>query len=163
MGNGTIKGIFDVIYVKPETFNAAKNQDLAVMISNLNDQMVNEHRNYVLIAPGRWGSSDPWLDIPVKWPQISYACVIVESGLENYRIDPSQGTHFFHNLTSFRVGYLTIKPYIKDGFYDVEFLVKQEAVFENEYIRHVRFKEELPVKIDGRKNTGVVFKPVRSK
>lgn len=159
MGNGTIKGLFDVVYVKPESFNAAKNQDVAVMIGNLNEKMISEKRFYILIAPGRWGSSDPWLGIPVKWPQISNARVIVESGLENYRIDPSQGTHFFHNLTSFRVGYFTINPYIKDGYYDVEFLTKQPAVFENEFLRHVRFKKELAVKIDGRKHTGIVFKP----
>lgn len=159
MGNGIIKGLHDVIYVKPESFNAAKNQDVAVMIGKLNEQMVQEKRYYILIAPGRWGSSDPWLGIPVKWPQISNARVIVESGLENYRIDPSQGTHFFHNLTSFRVGYFTINPYIKDGHYDVDFLGGQESVYENEYLRHVRFEKELTVKIDGRKHTGVVFKP----
>lgn len=163
MGNGTIQGLHDVVYVKPEAFNAARNQDVAAMIGNLNEHLVEEQRNYIVIAPGRWGSSDPWLGIPVKWPQISNARVIVESGLENYRIDPSQGTHFFHNLTSFRVGYFTINPYIKDGFYDVEFLNKQPAVFENEFIRHVRFEKELSVKIDGRKNTGVVFKPGKSK
>ncbi len=159
MGNGTIKGLFDVIYVRPDSFNAAKNQDVAVMIDNLNQKMVHEKRYYILIAPGRWGSSDPWLGIPVKWPQISNARVIVESGLENYRIDPSQGTHFFHNLTSFRVGYFTINPYIHDGYYDVDFLSKQAAEFENEYLRHVKFIKELPVKIDGRKHTGIVFKP----
>jgi len=163
MGNGIIKGIHDVVYVKPESFNAAKNQDVAVQIGNLNDTLVKEKRFYILVGPGRWGSSDPWLGIPVKWPQISNARVIVESGLENYRIDPSQGTHFFHNLTSFRVGYFTINPYIKDGFYDIDFLGQQPAVFENEYIRHVRFKQELLVKIDGRKHTGVVFKPRVSK
>lgn len=159
MGNGTIRGIYDVIYVKPETFNAAKNQEVAGLIEKLNEKMVQEKRFYVLIAPGRWGSSDPWLGIPVKWPQISNARLIVESGLENYRIDPSQGTHFFHNLTSFRVGYFTINPYIKDGFYDVDFLAKQPTEYENDYLRHVRFEQELEIKIDGRKNTGVVFKP----
>jgi CheY-like chemotaxis protein len=159
MGNGTIKGLCDVVYVKPETFTASKNQDVAVLIGNLNEKMISEKRFYILIAPGRWGSSDPWLGIPVKWPQISNARVIVESGLENYRIDPSQGTHFFHNLTSFRVGYFTINPYIKDGYYDVEFLSKQPTVYEDEYLRHVRFKKELSVKIDGRKHTGIVFKP----
>jgi hypothetical protein len=163
MGNGTIKELYDVVYVKPESFNASKNQDVAVMIGNLNEQLVSEKRNYILIAPGRWGSSDPWLGIPVKWPQISNARVIVESGLENYRIDPSQGTHFFHNLTSFRVGYFTINPYIKDGYYDVEFLGKQPAVFENEFLRHVRFNKELAVKIDGRKHKGVVYKPDKRK
>jgi len=163
MGNGTIKGIYDVLYVKPESFNAAKNQDVAVHIGNQNDTMVAEKRHYVLVGPGRWGSSDPWLGIPVKWPQISNARVIVESGLENYRIDPSQGTHFFHNLTSFRIGYFTINPFIKDGYYDLEFLARHPAVFENEYLRHVRFEQELVVKIDGRKHTGVVFKPMRCK
>jgi len=125
----------------------------------LNDKFVTDKKNYVLVGPGRWGSSDPWLGIPVKWPQISAARVIVESGLENYRIDPSQGTHFFQNLTSFRVGYFTINPYIKDGFYDLDFLSVQPAASEDEYIRHVHFDKPIRIEIDGKKNFGVVFKP----
>ncbi|MEA3224078.1 MAG: phosphoenolpyruvate synthase, partial [Thermodesulfobacteriota bacterium] len=108
---------------------------------------------------GRWGSSDPWLGIPVKWVQISAARLIVESGLPDYSIDPSQGTHFFQNLTSFRVGYFTINPSIGDGKYDLKFLDNQEAEFENEYIRHVRFEEPILVRIDGTKNCGAIFKP----
>ena len=102
------------------------------------------------MGPGRWGSSDPWLGIPVKWTQISEARIIVESGLENYRIDPSQGTHFFQNLTSFRVGYMTINPFIGDGSYDPEYLDSLPAVYEDEYIRHVRFHGDLTVCIDGK-------------
>jgi len=116
-------------------------------------------RKYILIGPGRWGSSDPWLGIPVKWSQISEARIIVESGLENYRIDPSQGTHFFQNLTSFRVGYMTINPFIGEGAYDTGFLDGLEAVYEDQHVRHVRFPSQLEILIDGRTHRGVVLKP----
>ncbi|HSW67739.1 MAG TPA: PEP/pyruvate-binding domain-containing protein [Bacteroidales bacterium] len=159
LGNGTIKDVFDVVYVRPEGFNAANNQMLMELISKINDKLVKEKRNYVLVGPGRWGSSDPWLGIPVKWPNISNARVIVESGLENYRIDPSQGTHFFHNLTSFRVGYFTINPYLHDGHYDVAFLNSAPAEYEDNSLRHVRFARPLLIQIDGKKKIGVVHKP----
>lgn len=159
LGNGTFKGICDLVYVRPESFNAANNKNLAIEIENLNANFVRQSSGYVLIGPGRWGSSDPWLGIPVIWPQISAARIIIESGLKNYRIDPSQGTHFFQNLTSFRVGYFTINPYIKEGFYDVDFLNSLEAVYENEHIRHIRFSNPLDIMIDGRKHKGVIMKP----
>ena len=159
LGNGTFKGICDLVYVRPESFNAANNKNLAIEIENLNANFVRQSSGYVLIGPGRWGSSDPWLGIPVIWPQISAARIIIESGLKNYRIDPSQGTHFFQNLTSFRVGYFTINPYIKEGFYDVDFLNSLEAVYENEHIRHIRFNNPLDIMIDGRKHKGVIMKP----
>lgn len=159
LGNGIIKDIFDFVYVKPDSFNASKTNDIVSSIEKLNETFVSENKNYVLVGPGRWGSSDPWLGIPVKWAQISAARVIIESGLENYRIDPSQGTHFFQNLTSFRVGYFTINPFIKDGFYDIKFLEKQKAVYEDDFIRHVRFKSPIVVKIDGKKSLGVILKP----
>jgi len=120
---------------------------------------MNENRHYVLVGPGRWGSDDSWLGIPVKWPNICNARLIVESGLTDYRIDPSQGTHFFQNLTSFGVAYFTINPYIKEGTYDLEFLNTQPAVYESELIRHVRFEKPIVIKVDGRKNKGVVMKP----
>ncbi len=160
LGNGIVKGIHDFVYVKPSTWDASKSAEIARRMEILNDKFVTDKKNYVLVGPGRWGSSDPWLGIPVKWPQISAARVIVESGLENYRIDPSQGTHFFQNLTSFRVGYFTINPYIKDGFYDLDFLSAQPASFEDEYIRHVHFDKPIRIEIDGKKNFGVVFKPL---
>lgn len=159
LGNGIIKEIHDVIYVKPEVFDPARNEEIANMVGDLNDKMIAEDKNYVLVGPGRWGSSDPWLGIPVKWPQISMARLIVESGLENYRIEPSQGTHFFQNLTSFRVGYFTLNPFIEDGHYQLDFLNKQTAIFENEFIRHVRFQNELEIKLDGKNNNGVVLLP----
>jgi hypothetical protein len=158
LGNGTITDLSDIVYIRPESFNPAKNSELVERISRINDQFRDEHKNYILIGPGRWGSQDPWLGIPVKWPQISAARVIVESGLENYRIDPSQGTHFFQNLTSFRVGYFTINPYMHDGYYDLEYLKQLPAVYEDEYIRHIHFDQPLLVEIDGKKNLGVIYK-----
>ncbi len=159
LGNGIVKDIQDVVYVRPEHFDAAKNEETVDMVGKLNDQFIERNENYILIGPGRWGSSDPWLGIPVKWPHISAARLIIESGLENYRIDPSQGTHFFQNLTSFRVGYFTINPFIDDGFYNLDYLDQMPAVFENETIRHIRFEKPLNILIDGKKNLGVVLKP----
>ncbi|MCK4360822.1 MAG: phosphoenolpyruvate synthase, partial [Bacteroidales bacterium] len=158
LGNGVIDNIYDFIYVKPDSFNSMENPNIAVKIGNINEQLIKEKRNYVLVGPGRWGSFDPCLGIPVKWSQISGARVIVESGLENYRIDPSQGTHFFQNLTSFRVGYFTINPYINDGYYDLDYLSKFKPLYEDEFIRHIRFKNPLKILIDGKKNLGVIFK-----
>ncbi|NQU32586.1 MAG: phosphoenolpyruvate synthase [Bacteroidetes bacterium] len=159
LGNGVIDNIFDIVYVRPQTFDAAKTGEIVEYIEALNSVFIEENINYILVGPGRWGSSDPWLGIPVNWSQISAARLIVESGLENYRIDPSQGTHFFQNLTSFRVGYFTVNPYIGDGFYDIDFLDKQPAIFENEFVRHIRFKDNLVIKIDGKKNLGMILKP----
>jgi len=159
LGNGYIKDIFDLVYVKPDSFDSARTHEIAEDLGKINDQFLEGGNNYILVGPGRWGSADPNLGIPVKWPQISAARLIVESGLENYRIDPSQGTHFFQNLTSFRVGYFTINPFIKDGTYDIDFLSQQTAVYEDEFIRHIRFEKPLIVAIDGRKNRGIVLKP----
>ena len=160
LGNGVFKGIYDLVYVKPESFNAANNKTVAVEIEKINTMFVKQGKGYVLVGPGRWGSTDPWLGIPVKWPQISAARIIIESGLKNYRIDPSQGTHFFQNLTSFRVGYFTINPYINEGYYDVDFLNRLEAVYEDSLIRHVRFTNPLEIMIDGKKHRGVILKPI---
>jgi CheY-like chemotaxis protein len=160
LGNGTYNDLSDIVYVRPETFKAADNKQLARDIELLNDRFKTEGRTFILIGPGRWGSSDPWLGIPVKWPQISEARIIVESGLENYRIDPSQGTHFFQNLTSFRVGYLTINAYKKEGLLDIDFLNLQPSYFETDQIRCVRFEKPLNVIIDGRLGKAAIFKPV---
>jgi hypothetical protein len=159
MGNGNIKNIHDIIYVKPSHFNPAHNPDLVNELDMLNEKLQNENKGYILIGPGRWGSSDPWLGIPVKWPNISASRLIIESGLENYRVDPSQGTHFFHNLTSFGVGYFTINPYVQDGLCDFDFLDSSKAAYESEHIRHVRLDKCLKIQIDGRTNQGAVFKP----
>ena len=162
LGNGSIDNLFDLIYIKPESFKPSETKKIAFDIEKLNLKFANEKRNYILIGPGRWGSTDPWLGIPIKWPQISEARIIVESGLQNYRIDPSQGTHFFQNLTTFRVGYFTVNPYSNDGFYDIGFLDSQTPYYEDEFIRHIRFIEPMKTFIDGKKNSGVVLKPGHS-
>ncbi len=159
LGNGLFKGIRDLVYIKPESFNPAQNKNIAIDIERINIMFVKESKGYVLIGPGRWGSTDPWLGIPVKWPQISAARIIIESGLKNYRIDPSQGTHFFQNLISFRVGYFTINPFINEGYFDVEFLNNLKPVYENEFIRHMRFEKPLDIMIDGKKHKGIIRKP----
>ncbi|MCD4679616.1 MAG: phosphoenolpyruvate synthase, partial [Bacteroidales bacterium] len=112
-----------------------------------------------LIGPGRWGSSDPNLGISVKWYQISNAKVIIESGLDNYRIEPSQGTHFFHNLTAMEVAYFTINPYINEGIYDIGFLMSSKVEYEDEFVRHVSFNNEIRIEVNGRLNKGIIYKP----
>jgi hypothetical protein len=159
LGNGIIDDTYDFIYIKPETFKASNNNALTLEIEKINEKFINDKKNYILVGPGRWGSEDPFLGIPVKWYQISEARAIVEAGLENYRIEPSQGTHFFQNLTSFKVGYFTINPFINDGYYDLEYLSKRKAFYESEFIKHIRFNTPLKVMIDGRKNKGVILKP----
>jgi len=162
LGNGIFKGINDIVYVKPDSFNAANNKSVAIEIEKINAKFLKEERGYILIGPGRWGSADPWLGIPVKWHQISGSRIIIESGLKNYRIDPSQGTHFFQNLTSFRVGYFTLNPYINEGYFDVDFLNNLEATYEDGYLRHVSFKDPLEIMIDGKMHKGVILKPGRT-
>lgn len=161
LGNGIINDIYDIVYVKQDSFEPSKNPAIVERIERINVEFATQKKYYILIGPGRWGSSDPSLGIPVKWSQISAARVIVEAGLKNYRIDPSQGTHFFQNLTSFHVGYFTINPYINDGYYDIEYLNALNPVYEDEYIRHVSLKKALCIKIDGKKSKGIILKPVR--
>lgn len=159
LGHGITNDIYDLIYVKQEAFNAAKNQLIVTELERINRELISQNRHYILVGPGRWGSADSWLGIPVKWSNISNARLIVECGLSNYRVDPSQGTHFFQNLTSFGVAYFTINPFQQDGSFDTEFLNAQDALYESEYVRHVRFNKPIIMKVDGRKNKGVVMKP----
>lgn len=156
LGQGIMDDIQDVIYVKTEGYSASNNQLIAYDIEKLNKRFLDEGKHYILIGPGRWGSSDTWLGIPVKWPNISAARVIVEAGLTNYRVDPSQGTHFFQNLTSFGVGYFTINAYMSDGLYNQELLNSMPAVEETKYLRWVHFDKPLSVKMNGKKKIGVV-------
>ncbi|GFI34574.1 hypothetical protein IMSAGC014_01069 [Bacteroidaceae bacterium] len=158
LGNGIISDVSDIIYVKTTDYNPANNPIIAREVEKLNKKMLETESGYLLIGPGRWGSSDPWLGIPVKWPHISAARLIVESGLSHYRVDPSQGTHFFQNLTSFGVGYFTINPYINDGTLDEAWLDDLPAVYETEYLRHVRTPHPLNIQMDGRHSMGVVLK-----
>ena len=187
LGHGVMDDIVDVVYVKTgrngEAYNPADNPQIADEIAEINAKFLLPQsqqgpltdpdaledvlrsspdspyagRHYVLIGPGRWGSSDSWLGIPVKWPNICAARIIVEAGLTNYRIDPSQGTHFFQNLTSFGVGYFTINPYTGDGIYNMEVLDALPAETELPHVRHVRFPRPLVIKMDGKKKVGLVL------
>jgi len=158
LGHGISEDVVDVVYVKTDdSFTAANNPTIATEIEQINRKFLAEDKNYILIGPGRWGSSDYWLGIPVKWPHISAARIIVEVGLKNYHVDPSQGTHFFQNLTSFGVGYFTINTYTGDGVFQKDVLDAMPAVDETEHVRHVRFGRPLKVMMDGKKQEAVVI------
>ncbi len=159
LGHGNIDNVDTVVYVRPENFSSSNNSLIAREIEKINRNFTERNEGYVLIGPGRWGSSDTALGIPVKWPHISSARLIVESSLGKYRIEPSQGTHFFQNLTSFGVGYFTIDPSSNDGIYDVEYLNRRPAIYESDFIRIVKFDSPLVIGINGRKGEGVVVKP----
>ena len=160
LGHGIVDDVTDVVYVKyDDHFTAMNNPAVATEIEHINRQMIDEGRGYVLIGPGRWGSSDPWLGMPVKWPHISAAKVIVEVALKNYRVDPSQGTHFFQNLTSFGVGYFTIdtnQSAEQGGMVRKDILDAMPAVEETQYVRHVRFARPLRILMDGTKQEGAI-------
>ena len=162
LGHGIMDDLYDVVYVKTEGYSASNNPEIAREIERMNQRFLEQGRNYILIGPGRWGSSDPWLGIPVKWPHISAARIIVEAGLTNYRVDPSQGTHFFQNLTSFGVGYFTINAYMNDGVYNQTFLDAQPAMEETKHIRHLHFDRPLVAKMDGKRKQGIVMLPTRA-
>ncbi len=158
LGHGVMEDVQDVVYVKfDDQYSAMHNYDVAGDIERLNKKFLAQGGNYVLVGPGRWGSSDHYLGIPVKWPHISAARVIVEVALKNYRVDPSQGTHFFQNLTSFGVGYFTIDMNASDngGMLRKDLLDAMPAVEETAYVRHVRFDKPLRILMDGKKQEGV--------
>lgn len=156
LGHGLMDNVEHVVYVRDENFDRMRNPQLATEIASLNDRMVAESKPYVLIGPGRWGSSDSSLGIPVKWAQIAGARLIVETALPGYRIEPSQGTHFFQNLTSFGVGYFTVDPAAGNGYYDKAALDALPAEYESDYLRMVRFPKPLTIAINGMKRRGIV-------
>ena len=157
LGNGIIDNIYDVVYVKEGMFGPSNNQLIGYDIDKINRALMEEDRPYVLIGPGRWGSSDTWLGIPVKWPNIAGAKVIVEAGQTSYHIDPSQGTHFFQNLTSCGSAYLTVDGADEREVCNMDFLESLPVISETKYIKHVRCKVPLTAKIDGKKGIGVVM------
>lgn len=160
LGHGNIDDIFHIVYVRPENFSSLLTKDIAAEMNRLNAELTAKNIYYILIGPGRWGTSDSALGIPVRWSDIANARLIVEASMGNYRIEPSQGTHFFQNLTSFGVGYFTINPFSSEGgYYDTELLNSMPAEYETKYIRMVRFDRPLRIGIDGRSGTGVVLKP----
>jgi hypothetical protein len=160
LGHGISNDVVDVVYVKTDdNFSAMNNPVIAEDIERFNRQFLADDKNYVLVGPGRWGSSDSWLGIPVKWPHISAARVIVEVALKNYHVDPSQGTHFFQNLTSFGVGYFTVDSNRGSGLFRKDVLDGMPAVEETKYVRHVRFDRPLRIMMDGKRQEGVVMLP----
>ena len=154
LGHGLIQDVHHVVYVKTDGFTSSKNPAIAREIEEINDQFIELKENYVLMGPGRWGSEDQFLGIPVKWPHISQARLIVETALSNYRVEPSQGTHFFQNMTSFGVGYFTMS--LKEGHIDQQKLDAMPALFESKNVRVVRFEQPLEIKINGTKSIGIV-------
>jgi CheY-like chemotaxis protein len=159
LGHGLMSDICDIVVVDADRFDRAKSRDAAHEVSQFNEMLVSQHRPYLLIGVGRWGSLDPWLGIPVKWDQISGAKVIIEAGFKDLEVDPSQGSHFFHNITSFRVGYFTINSMTQDGFVDWDWLRANPAAEEKRFVRHIRMAKPIVAKIDGHQNKGIILKP----
>jgi len=159
LGNGRVRGIHDILYVNPATFDSGLTREIAGEIAQLNLQLVADKRSSLMIGPGRWGTADRWLGIPVSWDQISSARVIVETSLADFRVTLSQGTHFFQNLTSLGVGYFTVDPNIHSGRVDWDWLAGQPLVTETPHVRHIRLPEPLEIRIDGRNQRGAVLKP----
>ena len=156
MGNGVIEDLYDVIYVDKGLFDKTKTVEMAKEIDELNLMMFNEKRKYVLIGPGRWGTRDQWIGIPVNWPQISNAKIIVETSLEGFPLDASSGSHFFHNVTSMNVGYFTVQPELSRSYIKYDLLEKQQLISKTKFFRHVRFEKPLVVKMDGRKRISFI-------
>ncbi len=159
MGNGKIDTISDVIFVKPGRFNKHKTLEIAGEIEKLNNEMLKKRRKYVLIGPGRWGTRDRFIGIPVAWPQISNAKVIVEMSMEDFPLDASLGSHFFHNVTSMNVGYLSVNHTSPGDFVKFDVLEKQETVAETEFVKHIRFARPAEILMDGKKGRAVVIAP----
>jgi CheY-like chemotaxis protein len=161
LGNGVIKDLHDIVVVDIQQFERTRAKDVGAEVSMFNADLVARKRPYVLIGVGRWGSLDPWLGIPVTWDQIAGASVIVESGFKDFNVTPSQGSHFFQNITSFRVGYFTVNSFTHLGYIDWDWLRQQPAAEELRFTRHLQFDEPIVAKINGRKNIGIILKPGR--
>lgn len=159
LGNGRVEGIHDVIVVDSQRFERGRSQEVATAVARLNRDLNEQHRPYLLIGVGRWGSTEPWLGIPVEWDEISGARVIVEAGFRDFRVTPSQGSHFFQNLTAFQIGYFTVNPDAGEGSIDWEWLNAQPPVAEDGCVRHLRFDESIRVVMNSRTSQGVIFKP----
>ena len=159
LGNGMAEGVSTIVYVKPASFDSLHTAEIVPVLQKINEDMRLREKNYVLIGPGRWGSSDPALGIPVRWADISQARVVVEAATGNFRVEPSQGTHFCQNLTSLGVGYLTVDPGADSGFYDSSWLDGLDAVFDDKYVRVIEFAGPLSIAIDGRSGRGIIEKP----
>jgi hypothetical protein len=159
LGDGIMNNIYDIIYVDYHLYDRAKSRDVAKEVSMFNSKLMDENRPYLLIGVGRWGSLDPWLGIPVTWEQISGAHTIIESGFKDFAVEPSQGSHFFQNLTSFMIGYFHVNSHKHQGLVDWDWLLKQKPVESKVFTKHLRFKSPIVIKMSGYQNKGVIYKP----
>lgn len=159
LGNGVIDNVFDIIYVNRETFDRSQSRESASTIKKLNARMIDQKRAYLLIGVGRWGSLDPWLGIPVTWDMINGARAIIETDFRDFRVSPSQGSHFFQNLTSFQIGYFTSRSTIAEDFIDWQWLLAQKPVEQTGSIVHLSFDEPITIKMNGHENKGIIIKP----
>lgn len=159
LGNGVIDEIYDIVYVDYHLFERSKSKEVAVEVNTFNKKLVSEKRPYLLIGVGRWGSLDPWLGIPVTWDQISGAKAIVETSFKDFMVEPSQGSHFFQNITSFMVGYFSVNSFKNSGFMDWDWLIKQEFEEEMKYTRRLKFSSPIVIKMNGQENKGIILKP----
>ena len=159
LGNGRIENLYDVVVVDSDRFERSHSQEVARAVAHFNATLSAENRPYLLIGVGRWGSNDPWLGIPVEWDEISGARAIVEAGFHDFRVTPSQGSHFFQNLTAFQVGYFAVNPDAGEGSIDWQWLAEQAAVDEQGCVRHLRFDAALRIVMNSRTSQGVSFKP----
>jgi len=162
MGNGKMEDIRDIVYVKLDTFDRTLTREILSEIERLNSSLVAAGRKYVLIGPGRWGTQDRFLGIPVRWPQISNARVIVETSLDEFPLDASLGSHFFHNVTSMNVGYFSIQHDTSTSFIQWDVLEKQKVIEETEFVKHIRFKEPVCIMMDGKKRISIILTPASS-
>jgi CheY-like chemotaxis protein len=159
LGNGRIENLHDVVVVDSQRFERSRSQEVAEAVAHFNHRLNAENRPYLLIGVGRWGSTEPWLGIPVEWDEISGARVIVEAGFRDLRVTPSQGSHFFQNLTAFHTGYFTVNPDTGEGSVDWQWLTEQPAVEEQGCVRHLQFAEPIRVVMNSRTSQGLIFKP----
>jgi hypothetical protein len=159
LGYGIMQDIYDIVFVDYHTFNRAKSRDVAAEVASFNRKLIDQKRPYLLIGVGRWGSLDPWLGIPVTWEQIAGARAIVETSFKDMSVEPSQGSHFFQNITSFMIGYFTVNNKSERGFVDWDWLSLQEPVEEKEFTRLIRFNKPIVIKMNGHQNKGIIMKP----
>ncbi len=159
LGNGLIKEIYDIVFVDYHLFERAKSREVAKEVSAFNQKLISEKRPYLLIGVGRWGTLDPWLGIPVNWDQIAGAKAIIETGLKDMSVEPSQGSHFFQNITSFMIGYFTVNEHKHQGFVDWEWLLEQIPVESKTFTRLLRFEKPITIKMNAHENKGIIYKP----
>ncbi|HEY5123562.1 MAG TPA: histidine kinase, partial [Ignavibacteria bacterium] len=162
LGNGSINDIYDIIFVDYNKFDRAKSREVAKEVSMFNSKLIEQNKPYLLIGVGRWGTLDPWLGIPVTWDQIAGAKAIIETSFKEMSVEPSQGSHFFQNITSFMIGYFTVNEYTK-GFVDWDWLLEKKPVEEMNFTKHICFNSPIVIKMNGHINKGIILKPEEKK